>query len=80
MKQQLPPPIKDAAHNYATHNYFESDQIRISKISFEAGAEWQKEQYNPLIDEVNITIRYLENIGANHYADDLKYKLQLLQD
>lgn len=46
--------------------------------SFVAGGNWQREQFNPLIEEIKITIRYLDSIGATQYASDLKNKLEQL--
>lgn len=71
--EQLPPPISDASHNYATHNYFDKDQIITSKISFEAGSDWQKEQ---VLDVLLLAAHFIMNATPQNFITLNSYNVK----
>jgi hypothetical protein len=74
--------LEQAALNHANKEYNGSPAIStVRNISFQAGAEWQKEQYTRILQLAFNAANELDSLGAAYLCGEIKTELErLLQD
>lgn len=70
--------LKEAANSYYSENKHVYSPQTIA--AFEAGAEWQKEQYNRLIELIREGIPVLLTEGFDDLVEQIDNELKQLQD